>query len=61
MFYILNSNRDTLSTVTTKDLAIETLGHLSAKFGRIYYAIDPEGKEIARTILPLSTRIAKAK
>ena len=52
MFYILNSNRDTLTTVTTKDLAIETLGHLSAKFGRIYYAVDAEGREVARTIKP---------
>ena len=52
MFYIQNSNRDTLSTVATKDLAIETLGHLSAKFGRIYYAVDAEGREVARTIKP---------
>ena len=52
MFYILNSNRDTVSTLTTKDLAIETLGHLSAKFGRIYYAVDAKGHEVARTIKP---------
>ena len=52
MFYIMNTNRDTLATVTTKELAVETLGHLSAKFGRIYYAVDAEGREVARTIKP---------
>ena len=52
MFYILNENRDTLTTATSKDMAVEILGHLSAKYGRLYYALDINGKEIARTIRP---------
>ena len=52
MFYILNDTRDIISFFITKAEAVETLGHLSAKFGRIYYAVDAEGREVARTIKP---------
>ena len=52
MLYILNEDRETLTTATSKEMAVEILGHLSAKFGRMFYAVDERRVEVARTILP---------
>jgi len=52
MFIALASDRNQLASFKTRQQVIDFLGYMSARTGRIYYAIDPEGKEIARTIRP---------
>ena len=52
MFTALASNRAPIKSFDTRDQVIDFLGYMNARTGRIYYAIDPEGKEIARTIRP---------